>query len=208
MDECTIVVSGFDWFRSSDGRIFYPNPSGVVAEILDNTFVDKCIVKGIVLPVDFKSLEVLNNLIKKYKPSIVIGLGLHPVADDPLIELSGFNYGYYRDNSFIFNDYLYNDSTLSIPIQINFRKLVYYLESIGYSIKLSNTSGLFLCNAVAYTIYKYSLEYGKPSVFIHIPPVGELRLRLGLFLNTKWSCSLLKNLVIDIIKYLMLEEIK
>lgn len=201
MDKCTVLVTGFNWYRSIDGRIFYPNPSGVVAEVLNNAIVDNCVVKSIVLEVDFKSIELLMKRLEDLAPDVVISLGLHPNAVDPLIELTSVNYGYCRSSDCTYDNYLYSNSLLTIPIQIDFKKLIEYIENKGYSVKLSNTTGLYLCNAVAYTIYKYSLEKNKPAVFIHIPPVSDLRFRIGLSINTSWSIDLLRDLVIDIIKY-------
>lgn len=203
MNKCIVLVTGFDWYRSITGNIFHPNPSGLVAESLDNVVLNECRIKGLVLNVDFSSIEVLNSVLDDLKPDIVIGLGLNPSALDPLIELTGVNYGYYRNNSVGFNNFLYRDSPLSLSIQIDFKKLLDYIENRGFTVKLSNTSGLYLCNAVAYTIYRYSMKYRKPAVFLHIPPVGDLRLRLGLSINTSWSIDLLKKLVLSIIEYFM-----
>lgn len=201
MNKYVVLITGFDWYRSSDGKLFYPNPSGAVAESLANIVLDKYVVKSLVLSVSFSSLKVLNSVLIDLNPDIVISLGLNPVSHDPLIELTGVNYGYYMSDSVIYNDYLYTNSPLIIPIQIDFRKLLDYIGNKGYSVRLSNTTGLFLCNAVAYTIYKYSMEYIKPTVFLHIPPVGDLRLRLGLSINTNWSIDLLRKLVLEIMEY-------
>ncbi len=200
---CKALVSGFNWYRGLGYTIYNPNPSELIAKLLNNIEISTCIVKGIVLNVDYEEIFKLNNILNEYKPDIVIGLGLHPRTSDPLIELSAVNLKRIQYGEEVIYERLFVDEKTVVSIPINYLELYKYLRSRGYNVFLSNTLGLFLCNAVAYTYYKYGWEYGAKAVFLHIPPVGDLKIRLGLSIESRWSIRLLAELVRDIIEFLV-----
>jgi len=195
------LVTGFDWYRGEGYAIYHPNPSGIIAHRLDNTVINGYSVKGIVLKVEQGCIMELRNIITSLKPRIVIGLGLHPGARNPLLELVAVNH--LRESFDILSlTKIIENKPLVVPIPINYEELLTYLWKLGYTVYPSNTLGLYYCNAVAYTIYSYGLENKAYTVFYHIPPVSELLFRLGYMGDSvKWSIDLLVKLVVDTIKF-------
>ena len=140
-------------------------------------------------------------MLEEYEPDIVIGLGLHPRTDEPLIELSAINYGFRRLDENVYSKYLFEEGEPVAMLPVDHVELLKYLWSRGFKVSPSNTLGLYLCNAVAYTYYRYARTRGKYAVFIHIPPVGDLRIRLKLDVKCSWNIQLLVELVKVIIGY-------
>ncbi len=202
---CNVLVLGFDWFRSSNG-IYYPNPSGLVAEQLDGEHIGNCLIKGVVLRVSLDYLRrKLEKLLEIFKPDIVIGLGLHPYTDKPIVELVGYNLVYTEIgdvDGLVFHEEINKTERKTYTIPINHKDLIRYLREKGYSIRPGVSIGTYLCNYVAFTIYKYAFVEKKKALFIHVPPAGELCLRMGIPLEKCMGTNSLKELVIDIIKYL------
>ena len=198
---CTALVTGFDWYRGEGYTVYYPNPSSLVVERLDNRVIGNCRVQGRVLSVERNSVEELKSVLSTVKPHIVIGLGLHPGTKYPLLELAAVNLlrerGYERSYT-----KLDEAGSLAVAIPIDYSKLLDYLWSKGYSVYPSNTLGTYYCNAVAYTIYSYGLKSGACTVFYHIPPVSDLLIRLGRVEECAWSVNLLVKLVEDTIVFL------
>ncbi|ADI31253.1 pyrrolidone-carboxylate peptidase [Staphylothermus hellenicus] len=204
MGDCWFIVSGFDWYRGRGGWVlYYPNPSGIVASLLDGEVVGGCGVRGVVLDVDYPSIEKLDKILEKLKPVGVVGLGLHPLTTVPLLEASAVNVRFENREDERNASKLYSDSPLCISVQIELFDLLKYLWSKGYDVAPSNTAGLYLCNAVAYTIYRFASKHNSKALFIHVPPVGVLKHRLSRTYVNMWSIDLLKQLVIDVLKYMV-----
>ncbi|MBI2044679.1 hypothetical protein HYT23_01335 [Candidatus Pacearchaeota archaeon] len=67
-----VLIVGFERWGS-----YSTNPSQYVAEKLDGKKIAGAKIKGVVLPVNFKTLpKTLHHAIKKYRPDILITLGL------------------------------------------------------------------------------------------------------------------------------------
>ncbi|MCD6301745.1 MAG: pyrrolidone-carboxylate peptidase [Staphylothermus sp.] len=202
---CNALVLGFDWFRGRN-IIYHPNPSGLVAEELNGAQVDNCSIKGVVLRVSLDYLRrKLEKLLEIFKPDIVIGLGLHPLTDRPIIELVGYNlvYSETRDvDGLVFHEDISKTERKTYTIPIDIKGLLQYLREKGYSVRPGVSIGTFLCNYVAFTMYKYGFVEKKKALFIHIPPAGDLCLRMGIPPNKCIGVNYLKELVIDIIRYL------
>ncbi|MET1160023.1 MAG: pyrrolidone-carboxylate peptidase [Thermoprotei archaeon] len=197
--EKNVVVTGFDWYRGKDYTIYHPNPSGLIASILNDKLISGYRVYGRIFRVNYSAIKELWKILEELKPEIVIGLGLSPRIDKPYLELAAVNYGYSDINEY--KGFLWKGKPLVVNIQVDFEKLIEYLKEKGFDIRPSNTLGLYLCNAVAYTIYLYALENRAKAVFLHIPPVGDLRIRLRLPLRISYGLYELVELVKSIIEY-------
>ncbi len=202
---CNVLVLGFDWFKSGC-VIYYPNPSGLIAEELDGMRIGNCLVKGVVLRVSLDFLRrKLEKLLEIFKPDIVIGLGLHPYTDRPIIELVGYNIVYTETgdvDGLVFHEEISKTERKTYTISIDHRELIRYLREKGYIIRPGVSIGTYLCNYVAFTIYKYAFVEKKKALFIHVPPAGDLCLRIGISPEKCMGTNSLKELIIDIIKYL------
>ena len=197
---CCASVLGFDWYRR--GWVFYyPNPSGVVAESVNSVVLDGCGVCGLVLEVDYSSVGHVEELLDKYRPRVVVGLGLHPGASRPLYEAVAVNL---RDEERSSGRQLFPGRPLTVSAPVDLFGLVGKLRGKGYDVTVSNTLGIYLCNALAYTIYYWAHRNGAGAVFIHVPPVGTLRIRLGLSSSgSVWSTGLLRGLVLDTVSLML-----
>ncbi len=193
------LVTGFDWYRGAGYVFYHPNPSGLVASIMNDKRYHKYLIRGIVLNVDYSSIRYLQGVLKELDPIGVIGLGLHPRTDKPLIEPVAVNIRYEDDSI----KEIVSGGKPFVAAGINPYKLYRYLRMRGFSVRVSNSSGTYLCNAVAYTIYEYSDRTSSKSVFIHIPPVGVLKHRLGYSWINEWSINRLIELVYAIIDYMV-----
>ncbi len=183
---CTLhaLVLGFDVF-SSRGSLVVHNPAALVARQLDGTNVDGVCVRGEVIPVSYRYVtDELGKLLKQRRWDCVVGLGLNPSASVPSIELAAANvagppdfYGYVpRDGR------LYSDAPLGAveALPVNVEVLKRCLTERGFSdAKLSVTAGTYLCNALAYTLYRWGRVSRVPTVFVHIPPAGDVAEELG-----------------------------
>ncbi len=205
-----ILVTGFDWYRGKECIVYYPNPSGQIARMLDGLTIKEYRVIGIELEVSFKkALKKLYDLLEKSKPAIIVSLGLNPRADIPLLEVSSINAYLHRNN----RQRQYNvvkiveDGPIIVEAQINIYKLYKFLLDKGYNVTISNTLGTYLCNTVAYIIYYWAGRNGAKAIFIHIPPMGDLLLRSNLVNIVKpiYNIYSLRDLVLDVIEYSLLE---
>jgi pyroglutamyl-peptidase len=196
------LITGFDWYRGVDYVFYHPNPSGIVASIMDNKGYCGYLIRGVVLSVDYSSIKYLQRILKELEPIGTIGLGLHPRTDKPLIEPVAVNVMYEGDSI----KEIVRGGKLFIHSGINPHDLYKYLRGRGFSVRVSNTSGTYLCNAVAYTIYEYSSRTGSKSVFLHIPPVGVLKYRLRCSWVNEWSINRLVELVYAVIDYMVRKD--
>jgi pyroglutamyl-peptidase len=196
------LITGFDWYRGVDYVFYHPNPSGIIASMMDNRRYRGYLIRGVVLSVDYSSIKYLRRILEELKPVGVIGLGLHPRTDKPLIEPVAVNVMYEGDSI----KEIIRGGKLFIHSGINPHDLYKYLKRKGFSVRVSNTSGTYLCNAVAYTIYEYSNQRGSKSVFLHIPPAGILKHRLGYSWVNEWSINRLVELVYAVIDYMVRED--
>ena len=205
-----ILVTGFDWYRGKKYIRYYPNPSGLIANMLDGLIIKGYRVRGVELEVSFeKALRELHRLLEKLRPAIIVSLGLSPRTNIPLLEVSSINAYLYR--SIRQERYsvvkIIEEGPMVMEAQINVYELYKFLLNKGYSIAVSNTLGTYLCNAVAYTIYYWASMNNAKAIFIHIPPIGDLLLRTKLINEVKpvYNIYSLRDLVLDVIEYSLLE---
>lgn len=207
MVTCRVLVTGFDWYRGLGFVFYHPNPSGVVASRLNGAVVNDCRVRGLILNVSYSEINVLRRVLDEYKPGIIVSMGLHPRATKPLLEMVAVNTMFsslgdvsgYKPVFEKIDDK--GPNVVSAPADIH--GLYTYLKEKSFDVAPSNTLGLYLCNSVAYTIYSWAWRNKAKAVFIHVPPVGTLRLRIGM--NTgvgEWGIDRLEELVREIIIYL------
>jgi len=86
-----ILVTGYGFFSR-----YYLNTSEAVARSLENMVVKDLHVKSIVLPVSLKYVRKnLPEILLKLRPRLIIGLGLHPGANEVILELASYNTAFY-----------------------------------------------------------------------------------------------------------------
>ncbi len=170
-----ILITGFETFGEWE-----ENPSAMVAMALNGSFIGDAKIVSIILPVDFnQSFEKIKNAMEKYKPSMILSLGLNGNARSIHVEKLAINLK--CDNgrcSFIENGRLIQISPLPVI------KICNELRSHGYKARPSFFAGTYACNFVFYSTLAYinENELDIKDGFIHVPPLKSQR-RYGMELN-------------------------
>jgi len=162
-EEKVVLITGFEPFGKWE-----VNPSELVAENLNGSKIGNAKVIGIVLPVDYnESFKKLEKAIAKYKPDLIICLGLDGSARAINVEVVALNL---KRDGWKFeriNEKLFYTSTLPC------KEIVNELRKEEIKARLSFFAGFYLCNFIFYNTMKYIEENGLDikAGFIHIPPL-------------------------------------
>ncbi|EFO17684.2 hypothetical protein LOAG_10815 [Loa loa] len=175
----TIVITGFGPFGQFDS-----NPSEKVVRLIAEEGIEniqpdaRIVVK--VMPVAYDDVQyMVCELWKKYRPDLVVHLGVHSVSHVIRIETRSCGIGYYQDDvksktpeshKCLLANYSSGEEEHIICTGLDCIKLVEAarMEFAGESVQfeLSNDPGRYLC---AYSYY-ISLRHNRNcSLFIHIP---------------------------------------
>lgn len=168
----TILLTGFEPFGG-----FARNPSALIVEALDGRTIAGVRILGRILPVDLAGLDAaLGKALAGATPKAVIALGL--AASEPVIRLERValnvadfsipdNTGALSRNAPL--DPTGPDARLSrLPLEAILDRL---LEA-GIPARLSETAGLYLCNAAMYGLLG-RVAAPTPCGFIHLPPLPD-----------------------------------
>ena len=160
------LVTGFEPYGGH-----HANPSAVVAEALDGAAIAGLTVVGRVVPVAIQGLgRRIERLLGEHDPAIVVASGLAP--GEPVIRLEriGVNLA----------DFPIPDNRGRRPVErplvrggpdalfatLPLRAILGALNRRGIPARLSETAGLYLCNAM---LYRLLLAAKVPCGFIHLP---------------------------------------
>lgn len=166
----TALVTGFDPFGGHS-----VNPSAEIATRLSGREIAGARVVGRVLPVDLLGIDAaIARALAETRPSLVIALGL--AASEPVIRLERValnvadfttpdNTGAVRRNEPL--DPAGPDARFSrLPLEA----ILTATLAAGIPARLSETAGLYLCNALMYRLLA-RLPADVPGGFIHLPPL-------------------------------------
>lgn len=169
-DGPTALVTGFEPFGGHA-----VNPSAEIARRLDGRVVAGARVIGRVLPVDLVGLDdALERVLAETRPDLVLALGL--AASEPVIRLERValnvadfttpdNRGAVRRNTPL--DPTGPDARFSrLPLEAMLAAIL----AAGIPARLSETAGLYLCNALMYRLLG-RLPAAMAGGFIHLPPL-------------------------------------
>jgi pyroglutamyl-peptidase len=169
-DELIALVTGFDPFGGHA-----VNPSAEIAARLDGSRIAGARVIGRVLPVDLAGIDAaIARTLAETTPDLVVALGL--AASEPVIRLERValnvadfttpdNAGAVRRNEAL--DPAGPDARFSrLPLEA----ILDAMLAAGIPARLSETAGLYLCNALMYRLLA-RLPAGVPGGFIHLPPL-------------------------------------
>lgn len=167
----TVLITGFDPF-GGDGI----NPSGEVARAMDGSTIGHLQVVGRVLPVDMAGLSTaLDQLVRDTDPAIVVNLGLAPGEPAIRLERVAINVADFEipDNTgqVLRDADLDGSGPLALGSRLPLRNIEAALLAAGIPTRISNTAGLFLCNATMYTVLRNNP--GIPAGFVHLPYLPE-----------------------------------
>ncbi len=163
----TVLITGFDPF-GGDGI----NPSGEVARAMDGSTIGNLRVVGRVLPVDLAVVPgALDQLVRDVDPAIVVNLGLAPGEPAIRLERVAINVADFEipDNTgrVLRDADLDGSGPLALGSRLPVRKIEAALLAGGIPARISNTAGLFLCNATMYTVLRNYPDI--PAGFVHLP---------------------------------------
>ena len=165
-----ILVTGFDPFGGES-----VNPAIEAVKRLPDEILGMEIIKQEIPTVRWKSLDRIEEAVKKYDPDVILSVGQAGGRADISVERIGINVDDFRipDNEGnqpvdeIIDPQGPDAYFLNLPI----KKIVDRIKKYQIPASVSNTAGTFVCNHVAYgTRRMMELRYpGKRSGFIHIP---------------------------------------
>ncbi|AYO29542.1 pyroglutamyl-peptidase I [Biomaibacter acetigenes] len=166
-----ILLTGFEPFGGDS-----INPSLEIAKNLQGKDFDGFIVKALEVPVrDTKCLNVMENAIKEYQPSVIISVGLAWGRSAISLERIGINTRDYpipdNDGQQPINQPIDPEGPAAYFSTLPIRAIVKELRDSGIPAYISNTAGTYLCNQVMYGTLNYITKNQLPikSGFIHIP---------------------------------------
>lgn len=167
------------------------NSSQAAVEAFDPTSLPGLAVAKVILPVEWDSAgEMVDELIRRCKPEVVVGFGQGRWRVEPetiaynrqdTSDLAGGvpdNRGFVRDGQPILKDGAATFDSL-LPTQA----IVDALAAAGIDAATSDDAGRYICNEVFYRISRVSQERGLSGGFVHLPQRGHIdadeRARLG-----------------------------
>ena len=169
----SILIFGFEPFLEFD-----ENPSQLIVNRLEGTYVSGHDISGVVLPVDYSQIEErIVSAIRRVRPSLAVGFGLAPGREKFTPEKIAVNYrsAYDPDNTGrIMNGTPIDPSQpdgifTNLPVE----NLVEKLNNRGIPSLVSLSAGAYLCNNAMFVIVREARKHGFGGGFIHIPCHSE-----------------------------------
>ena len=193
-----IIITGFKPFMSHD-----VNPTEEIISILPGQIYGNEIIR-LLLPVEFdNSFDVLKEAIIKYKPNVVIALGLAGNRKAISLERVAINVDHSTAPDNIGNTP--NHKTIiksgknayfsKLPLD----EIVLKLKQKNINVEISNTAGTYVCNNLFYHLMNY-IEENNLNIkagFVHVPLMDEQLKSKG---NFSMPLSTMVEGVIDLIK--------
>lgn len=165
-----ILLSYFDEFGSDK-----LNASKEVIKALDITKLNASIKKIEIPTIRYKSLEMIEEEIKCFKPDVIVSFGQAGGRKEISIERVGINVDDYRikDNggNKPIDEKIFDDGDNAYFSTLPIRKIYNTLNENDIPVSISNSAGTFVCNHVLYgTRFLCEHKYKNiKSGFIHVP---------------------------------------
>ena len=169
-----ILVTGFDPFGGE--KI---NPAIESVKQLPDTIAGAEIIKLEIPTVARKSLQRIDEAIKKYDPDIILSIGQAGGRSDITVERIGINIDDFRiadnEGNQIVDEPVFSDGEPAYFSTLPVKAMVENIRRTDIPASISYTAGTFACNHVLYGVrYLIEKKYkGKKSGFIHIPFLPE-----------------------------------
>jgi pyroglutamyl-peptidase len=168
-----VLLTGFPRYADAER-----NPSEGIVAALDGTVVGGAEIAGRMLPVSAKRTPgAVRAAIAETAPSLILLLGVAPGRSGLSIERTAVN---------LFDFHLPdNDGAqlVDVPIEpgapvayfatLPVRQIAEAWAAAGIPGAISDTAGLFLCNAAMYTALHATATGGPPAGFLHLPSLPE-----------------------------------
>lgn len=169
----TLLLTGFPSFAGVER-----NPSEQIVAALDGSAIGGLEVVGRVLPVSAERTPgAVRAAIAETSPRLALLLGVAPGRPGLAIERTAVNLFDFPDPD---ND---GAQPVDVPIEpgapvayfatLPLRRIVAAWQAAGIPGYLSESAGLFLCNAAMYTALHATAATGPPAGFLHLPSLPE-----------------------------------
>ena len=165
-----ILVTGFDPFGGEP-----INPAIESVKRLPKEIEGAEIIALEIPTVVHKSLQVIQDAVKKYEPDMVLSIGQAGGRSDITVERIGINIDDCRikdnEGNQPIDEPIFKDGPAAYFVNLPIKAIVEEIRKIGIPASVSNTAGTFVCNHVTYGV-RHMLELegkGRKSGFIHIP---------------------------------------
>lgn len=165
-----IIVTGFEPFLDND-----INPTLEVLELLPKSIKGNSIIT-VKLPVVYNQcFTVLKPYIDKYKPGVIINLGLAPRRKNISLERVALNINSstHGDNTGIvkIDESILKKGKNAYFSKLPLREIYNVLNKKGIPVEISNTAGLYICNNIMYHVLHYIdiNNLNTKAGFIHVP---------------------------------------
>lgn len=165
-----ILVTGFDPFGGEP-----INPAIESVKLLPKEIEGAEIIALEIPTVVHKSLQVIQDAVKKYEPDMVLSIGQAGGRSDITVERIGINIDDCRikdnEGNQPIDEPIFKDGPAAYFVNLPIKAMVEEIRKIGIPASVSNTAGTFVCNHVTYGV-SHMLELegkGRKSGFIHIP---------------------------------------
>lgn len=166
-----LLLTGFGPFAEHS-----TNPTEALVMSLNNRTINGYKIFSCILPVEYsKSINVLEELIEKIDPNVIINLGLAADRSDITPELIAVNYQHSetKDNAGTIRQFskINPNGKESFFSTLPIKEMIDQLKQKNISAKLSSTAGTYVCNTVMYHCLKRIQQDKRDcrSGFIHIP---------------------------------------
>lgn len=177
----TVLLFGYSYYDK-----YYLNPAEEIVKNLHGLIVDGYVLEGMVLPVSVKKVMniVAREIMHRDDVVLVIGLGMSPIIDSPVLELAFTNIMFFNKPDIDGNIYRFikiiDDGPFVVTTNLPFKEIYEHCNNIGAGIRPGLSSGTYLCNILGYLIAYYTRMRGIKGGFIHVPPHTDLAMKLRL----------------------------
>ena len=169
----TILLTGFPRYADAER-----NPSEQIVAALDGTAVGGVEVVGRMLPVSAERTPgAVRGAIAETAPSLMLLLGVAPGRTGLSVERTAVNLLDFHSPD---ND---GAQPVDVPIEagapvayfatLPLRAIVEAWRAAGIPGYISDTAGLYLCNAAMYTALHATAAGGPPAGFLHLPSLPD-----------------------------------
>lgn len=169
MSQGKVLVTGFGPFGS-----YRKNPSGMIAESLDNYKIGGEMIRGVVLPVSrAKAPMMLMDALARFAPKVVIVTGLAGGRPNVAVERLAVNVLDFpmpdESGEQPVDEAIVENGPMAYRTNIPLKSVVKAWRQVGVGGYVSNTAGTFLCNQIFYCAMHASVQYGYCAGLIHLP---------------------------------------
>ena len=188
-----VVLTGFNEYG-----FYHYNPSSEIVSFFKEKEINGFRIKTLDLPVSLRAVKILENVLDRTRPPIVISTGLSPRARKIIVELIASNIVHYPDypDEDRYNpslEYISTEKTLmAIPSTLPLNRIKEKcIDRKQLPITFGVSIGTYLCGATAFTVHRYAQITKSIGGFIHIPPSTDFAMRHRLPLTNSLPLSLM-----------------